>query len=165
MVLATITSPGYRGIHIGAVFIHSIAIIFWAWQKKKAKNYVPKPTQATEKEFTIAHGKLLFGVSLCFAILFEIFMIWQSGKYFQINQRFEVPITLGNVLTQLSTHVASLSLGYMIIAVAHQALQSARAAAKKPTFLAPETVNAPETRPTWWTQDETRQEIKRNHLS
>ncbi len=160
IVIAIQTNPENRWFHIFYIFLHLGMAFFWAWQKKKAKNYVPPIVQTPQKEFTISQAKLLLGIAIFIATLFEAYVLYTNWEYFQINRRYNVPTTLSNILTQLSLHAMSLPLGYTLIAVAKRALHDARTATLKPQVETPATVS-PEARPTWWTQDETRQEIKR----
>ncbi len=160
IVIAIQTNPENRWFHIFYIFLHLGMAFFWAWQKKKAKNYVPPITQSPQKEFTVAQARLLLVATVFIGILFEAYALYMNWEYFQINRRFGVPTTLSNLLTQLTIHAMSLPMGYTIIAVAKRALHDARAATLQPQVEAPVTIS-PEAHPTWWTQDETRQEIKR----
>jgi hypothetical protein len=160
-LLAVLTTPENRFLHIMMVFLHTSMIFFWIWQKKKSQNYVPKIKSIKSKEFSISQATFLKVAVTFFAVLAELFAFWMNWEFLQMNARYGLPITVGSLLTQFSLHVSSLSLGYALIAVANRALRDARAAALKPQEAAPTTTVAPEARPTWWTQDETRQEIKR----
>jgi hypothetical protein len=161
IVVAIQNLPENRLSHLMFVLLHLGMACFWAWQKKKARNYVPPASIKTaDKEFTATQAKLFLGIAIGFFILVEVYMLYMNWDYFQMNRRYGVPTTFSNILTQLSLHVMSLPMGYTLIAVAKRALRDARAATLKPQTVAP-TEATTESRPTWWTQDETRQEIKR----
>jgi hypothetical protein len=157
-IIATLTTPENRFLHITTAIFHTIMIFFWIRQKKKSQNHVPK---TKSKEFSIPQAKIIKFAVVSVAVLAELFVFWTNWEFLQMNARYGLPITVGSLLTQFSLHVSSLSLGYGLIAVGNRALRDAHAAALKPQEAASTTTVAPEARPTWWTQDETRQEIKR----
>lgn len=158
LAVAATTDPAYRLTHLGAAALHVGLLVFWWNHYRQAKRFVPtKPTNL----MSVRTAQILLRFSVLFAIAFEAMMLWLGYQSLQIGGGIgSSRIHLGTILSVLSMQVLALMFGGIMIVVARQQVEQAKAAALKPLAVAEEPVVAP-TRSGWWTQDETRQELRR----
>ena len=151
------TDSEHRLNHLFFVLIHlGLAALFF-WQQRKAQSYAPPVTIHQEKSLTVRQAKIGLAISVLLATIFEIFCIGFTINMLRINADYHLPLTFGNILTQFSLHLTFLSVGFAPIAVMQRTLKEARQARK--TVILKEA--PPQVLQTvWWTQDETRQEIR-----
>ena len=158
---AATTLPGYRLTHVLAVAVHLGLAGFLAIQRRKAR--IGMPSQISlDGNFSERGARMMLLASVGFAALLEAFAIFLTIDYLKINARYGIPLSLGNLLSQAGIHVLFSSMGYTMVAVSRRALLDAREAARQSA----ENVDAAKTETSatatsWWTKDETRQEIRR----
>lgn len=158
LAVAVTTDPAHRPTHLGAAALHVGLLVFWLQMHKKALRYVPAEPP---KALTVSAAQWFLRLAVLFAIAFEVMMLWLGYQSYQIGAGIDsFRLRLGTMLTVISMQVNPLMIGGIMIVVARQHLEQAKRAALKPKTIAEESVVAP-ARSGWWTQDETRQELRR----
>ncbi len=158
LAVAAMTDPGYRLTHLGAAALHIGLLVFWLQMHKKALRFVPAEPP---KALTVSAAQWFLRLAVLFAIAFEVMMLWLGYQSYQMGAGIDsFRLRLGTMLTVISMQVNPLMIGGILIVIVRQQLEQAKAAALKPLAAVEEPVVAP-TRSGWWTQDETRQELRR----
>ncbi|MGC4043509.1 MAG: hypothetical protein QM758_06860 [Armatimonas sp.] len=157
VAMAATTLPGYRLTHLSLAAVHLGLMLFWLHQYRQATRFVPvKPANV----MPLPAANLILCLAVLCAIGFEGVMLWMGYQSYLIRQRYQVPLQISTILSEFSMHVNPLMFGAIMIATARQHIDQAKAALVAVQEVQDEAEIAP-TRTGWWTQDETRQELRR----
>jgi uncharacterized membrane protein (UPF0182 family) len=167
LICMLLTSSGYHLTHGLAVFIHLALMVFWLRMHNKAKHYAPVEQP---RPLSLRTARWLLGAAIGGGIFFEAMAVWFTHEQLSISVPYGRPYgdilrisPIVTILSMLTMHVNALVFGAIAIVCARRTWQEVSVAARVLQVAEPitEEEEASVGRTGWWTQDETRQELRR----